>query len=124
MLRTAPGGQQDRSRILPALLDLKLGKALLRDRRVPLPCKMLAFALGIAVVAILEFIEFPLEEIIAMIPFLGIFGDVAVDGLEMIFLPILLACFVLPHLAPSTIVDRIRREINGAKPPEGPIIDI
>ena len=118
----APGGRRG---IFGALLDFKLGKKLLLDRRVPLRCKLLAFALGIAGVAILEFIEFPVEEIIAMIPFLGIFGDVAVDGLEMVFIPFLLACLILPYLAPASLVDKIRRgPVSGDDPPKGPIIDI
>jgi len=107
------------------LLDRQLGYALLCDRRVPLRFKVGAFAIGYVVVAVLGIIEFPFEEIIAVIPFLGILGDVAVDGLEVLYVPYLLACLLLPYLAPSTVVDQIRRERDpDARSPEGPIIDV
>ena len=120
---------QKTTRIAPGtpgkLFDFKLGYTLLFDRRVPLLYKITAFGIGYASVAILGFLEFPVEEIIALVPFLGIVGDVAIDGLEAVYVPFLLACLMLPHLAPSTVVDVIRRERSpGASPAEGPIIDV
>ncbi|HWB59572.1 MAG TPA: hypothetical protein VG733_08770 [Chthoniobacteraceae bacterium] len=105
-------------------MDWKLGNALLRDRRVPLRYKAVALVFGIAAMAVLELIELPVEDIVALVPFLGILGDLAVGGLEVIFVPLLVACLILPHLAPSFVVEQIRREINGGAPPEGPIIDV
>lgn len=115
----------ERERTPRKLFDFKLGYALLGDRRVLLRYKVAAFAIGYAVVAILGFIEFPVEEMLAVIPFIGILGDVALDGLEAIYVPILLACLMLPYLAPTTIVDQIRRgRAPVAGSAEGPIIDV
>jgi hypothetical protein len=124
MMKPTAGVQSDRPGPLSGLLDWKLGGALLRDRRVPLLSKVAALAMGIAVVAVLEFIEIPVEEIVALVPFLGVLGDLALGGLEAIFIPLLLACLILPHIAPASVVEQIRREMNGGGPPEGPIIDI
>ena len=107
------------------LLDVKLGYALLGDRRVPLYSKVAAFVIGITVLAILGLLEFPVEEIIAFIPFLGILGDVAIDGVEAVVVPILLACLLMPYLAPSSVVNQVRRERSpGVNDSEGPIIDV
>jgi len=106
-------------------LDLKLGYALLGDRRVLLRYKIAAFAIGFAGVAVLWCLEFPVEEMIALVPFLGIIGDVTLDGVEAIYIPILLACLLLPHLAPPVVVDQIRRERSPVgRSTEGPIIDV
>jgi len=53
------------------VLDLKFGYALLMDRRVPVYSKITAIGIGIAGIAILGFLELPVEEIIAAIPVLG-----------------------------------------------------
>ena len=107
------------------LLDLKLGYALLGDRRVPLRYKVTAFGIGFALVAILACLELPVEELVAVIPFLGIVGDLAVDGAEAIYLPILVACLTLPYLVPATLVEKIRRERDpAARSSDGPIVDI
>ena len=106
-------------------LDLKLGFALLTDRRVALRYKIGAVAIGFAAFAVLACFEIPVEEIVALVPFLGIIGDAALDGAEAIYVPVLLACVMLPYLAPATVVDRIRRERDpGAHPAEGPVIDV
>ena len=108
------------------LLDLKLGYALLCDRRVPLRCKVGAFVIGIAVLGILLSFEFPVEEILAMvIPFLGMVGDVGLDGVEAIIVPIGVACLLMPYVAPSAVVDQVRRERSPVvDDSEGPIIDV
>ena len=105
---------------------MKLGYALLADRRVLLRYKIADFAIGYAAVGVLACVEFPVEEIVAVIPFLGLVGDLALDGLEAVYVPLLLACLMLPYLAPSVVVDQIRREREpGAAPSAGgPIIDI
>jgi hypothetical protein len=113
------------TRTPPKLLDVKLGQALLCDRRIPLRFKVGAFAVGYAGVAFLACVEFPFEEIIAVIPFIGILGDVALDGLEAIYVPFLMACLILPHLAPVSLVEQVRRERNPVvQSSEGPIIDV
>src|SRR5580658_9467556 len=97
--------------------DFKLGYHLLRDARVGLHYKIGAFAIGFAVFGILGLIEFPVEEIVAVIPFLGLLSDLALDGLEAVYVPLLLACLMLPYLAPSAVVEQIRREREpGAAP--------
>ena len=108
------------------LLDVKLGYALLCDRRVPLRCKAGALLIGVAVLAILLCLEFPIEEILAMaLPFIGIVGDVGLDGVEAIIVPIAVTCLLMPFLAPAAIVDQVRRERSPvASGSDGPIIDV
>jgi hypothetical protein len=118
--------QRENHPVTRKLLDLKLGYLLLGDRRVPVRCKVAAFAIGLVGLALLGVVEFPVEEIMAMaIPFLGIAGDLAFDGVEAFVVPVLFACLLLPYLAPSSVVDRVRRERDPVvKASEGPIIDV
>lgn len=105
--------------------DVRLGYALLCDRRVPLRAKLTAFAIGVAIVAVAEVMELPVEEIIALIPVFGVLGDITFAGMEMVVGPMLIASLLLPYLTPGTIVDRIRRERDPhSNPPEKPIIDV
>jgi len=106
------------------LMDVKLGFALMLDRRVPLRSKLVAILLGLAATGLVEFLEIPVESIIAaLVPILGIAGDVVIDGAELIAGPLLLANALLPFIAPRTIVERIRAErATGA--PKSPIVDI
>lgn len=107
------------------LLDFKFGYALLMDRRVPLYSKVVAFVIGILGIAILGVLELPVEEIVAAIPVLGILGDLALDGVEVVLGPVVIACGVLPYLAPAGIVARVRRERDpAAARAGGPIIDV
>jgi len=125
MPKTTRDDREFTRKISRKMLDWKLGYALLGDRRVPLRYKIAAFAIGYAGLAILGLLEFPVEEIIAIVPFLGLIGDVALDGAEAVFVPILLALLILPYLAPSALVDQIRRErVPADRSSEGPIIDI
>jgi hypothetical protein len=48
-------------------MDIQLGYALLRDRRVPIRPKMLALAIGAAVVGFTELLQLPLESLFAVI---------------------------------------------------------
>ena len=108
-------------------MDLQLGYALLRDGRVSIKTKGLAFAIGVTAVAVLELLEIPLEEIFAMIvPLLGGLGDIALDGVEAVFGPLLLALVLLPYLAPRAVVKEIRREraFPGKSSPGAQVIDI
>ena len=108
------------------LLDVRLGFALMRDRRVPLRAKLLAILLGLAVTGLVEFLELPVEGILSMLlPILGGVGDVVVDGAEMIAGPLLLAAMFLPLLAPRDLVEQIRSERSASTPaPKAPIIDV
>jgi hypothetical protein len=92
-------------------MNIQLGYALLRDRRVPLRSKLIALAIGVGVVSFTELLQIPLESLFAVIlPVLGIAGDVALDGGEAIFGPLLIATLLLPYLAPDPIVQQIRFE--------------
>lgn len=92
-------------------MNVQLGYALLRDRRVPLRPKLIALAIGAAVVAFTELLQIPLESLFAVIlPIVGIAGDIALDGVEAVFGPILIATLLLPYLAPDPIVQQIRAE--------------
>ena len=108
------------------MFDVRLGFALMRDRRVPLQSKLFAILIGLAVTGVVEFFELPIESILAMLlPFLGAVGDVVIGGAEAIAGPLLLAGVLLPFLAPRDIVDLVhagRSAPVGA--PKTPIIDI
>lgn len=111
------------------VLDLRLGFALMRDRRVPLRSKVLSLLLGLGITAIVEFLELPIEGVLsALLPVLGIAGDIVLDGAEMIAGPLLLANALLPFVAPRGVVDLVRAERSPGAPNvpkgEGPVIDI
>lgn len=98
-------------------IDVKLGMALLRDRRVPVAPKLLALAAGIGVIALLEVLEIPAEMLLsALLPVIGFGISVAVNGLEYIAGSLLLMAAIVPHLAPKNIVARIRAERKGPIP--------
>ena len=80
-------------------MDIQLGYALLRDRRVPIRPKLLALAIGAAIVGFTELLQIPLESLFAVIlPIVGIAGDVVLDGVEAVFGPLLIATLLLPYL--------------------------
>lgn len=88
-------------------LNLPLGFALMRDRRVPFRAKALALALGAAITAALVALELPLEAVwTVLVPFLGPF-DVVTDGLEVVLLPLATAALLMPYLAPQETVEEI-----------------
>ena len=92
-------------------MDIQLGYALLRDRRVPIRPKLIALAIGAAVVGFTELLQIPLESLFAVIlPIVGIAGDVVLDGVEAVFGPVLIATLLLPYLAPDPVVQQIRAE--------------
>jgi hypothetical protein len=108
-----------------SLLDMKLGFALMCDRRVPLRFKAFAVVLGLAITGLVEFLELPVEGILAaLVPILGIAGDVVLDGAETVAGPLLLANALLPFLAPREIVERVRSERATAKKPDSPVVDV
>ena len=94
-------------------LVLRLGFALLRDRRVSILTKLAALASGATLTAILVAIEFPLEGLIGLlVPFLGLAFDVAFDGLELIAFPLLISAIVIRWLAPKSVVESLLLERN------------
>lgn len=104
-------------------LDVKLGLALLRDRRVPLLTKLLALGLGAGLMAFLLDLEAPLELVMGLL--LGPLGmgiDLVADGLEAIAGPFLISGLLLPHLAPKAVVEQVRLERAGLQ--GGPVIDV
>ena len=85
--------------------------------------KGIALTIGLAVVGLMELLELPIEEFIALaLPFVGILGDVMFAGMEAILGPVLIACLLLPHLSPAAIVEQIRNAQSNS--PKKPIIDI
>jgi hypothetical protein len=105
------------------LVDMKLGFALMRDGRVPLRSKAIALLLGLGITGLVEFMEIPVEGVLAaLVPFLGIAGDFVIDGAEAIAGPLLLANALLPFVAPQEIVQRVRSE--RASKAKSPIIDL
>jgi hypothetical protein len=85
-------------------MDVQLGYAVLRDRRVPIRPKLVVLAIGAAVVGFRELLQIPLESLFAVIlPIVGIAGDIVLDGVEAVFGPILIATLLLPYLAPEPI---------------------
>jgi hypothetical protein len=100
-------------------LDFRLGVALFKDRRVPVPHKMMALALGVIVILALNAMELPLETLVAfLLPIVGAGIDLAFNGVENIVGPLLLAALLLPHVAPKALVQRIRAERSGPIPVE------
>ena len=97
------------------LLDMRLGFALMRDGRVPLRSKAAAALGGLAITGLVETLELPVESVIAvLLPFLGIAGDIALDGAEMVAGPLILANLLLPFIAPQDLVQRVISERSTA----------
>src|SRR5262249_25672478 len=62
-------------------------------------------------VAALEALELPLDAVLAAIlPLVGITGDIALDGAEAIFGPVLIATMLLPYMVAPPLVRQIRAE--------------
>jgi hypothetical protein len=92
-------------------MDIPLGYALLRDRRVSLRAKLVALGIGAAVVGGIELLQIPLEGVLAfLLPVVGVAGDVAIDGAEAVLGPVLVATLLMPYLAPPALVRQIRAE--------------
>lgn len=95
-------------------IDPKFGFRLLRDSRVPIKTKMLALGLGLCAVFVLEILELPLQAVLMLLlPLVGLAADFAIDGVEMLAGPLLVASLTLPWLAPRDVVEEIRAEYEG-----------
>ncbi len=93
------------------VLDARFGFALLKDRRVPLGSKAVALGAGAVLTAGMVALELPLEGAIALLmPVVGLLGDAAIDGVQAVAGPLLIASLLLPRLAPAAIVQAIREE--------------
>jgi hypothetical protein len=102
-------------------LDVKLGFALFKDRRIPAWTKLAALALAGAITALLVTLEIPLESIFALIlPVLGLTLDIVADGLEAVALPLLIGALLLPFVAPRSLVEQIMSERRSAPLPSIP----
>lgn len=96
------------------LFDVKLGSALLKDRRVAIGTKSMAMALGIALVMLIDTLELPFEAVLAfLMPLVGMGINIAVDGLEYVAGSLLFAALLIPHLTPKALVQKIRGERTG-----------
>jgi hypothetical protein len=97
-------------------LNPKLGYLLMKDGRVPRRAKGLSIALALLITVMVEALELPVEGILAAsLPVVGIVGDGLVDFAELLGLPILFSCLLLPFLTPRQIVNQIRQEQVEAK---------
>ena len=92
-------------------MNMTLGYALLRDRRVPIRTKLIALGIGAAGIGAFELLQLPVEGVVAaLLPLIGAAGDLALDGAEAVIGPVLIATLLLPHLAPADLVQQIRAE--------------
>jgi hypothetical protein len=98
-------------------IDAKLGIALFRDRRVPVPAKMAAIALGFVLMTVLNALQLPLDAVIAfLLPFVGLGVELMWNGAETLIGTLLFSALALPFVAPKGIVERIRAERAGPIP--------
>lgn len=98
-------------------LDMKLGIALFRDRRIPVAAKMLGLGAGIAAMMAWNVLELPVEALIAFFVPFGLPVEVAWNGAETFAGSLLFATLFLPHLAPKPLVAEIRAEREPALVP-------
>ena len=82
---------------------------------MPIRAKLTALGIGAACIAMLEVLELPLEAVLAAIlPLVGISGDVALGGAEAVIGPVLIATMLLPYMVAPPLVQQIRAEWEGA----------
>jgi hypothetical protein len=92
-------------------MNMPLGYALLRDRRVSVRSKIIALTLGLAVTGLIELLQLPFESVFALLlPVAGAAGDIVIDGAEAVIVPVLVATVLMPYLAPPAIVQQLRAE--------------
>jgi hypothetical protein len=100
-------------------MDKHLGYALLRDRRVSVRSKLIALTVGLAITGLVELLQLPFESVFALLaPVAGAASDIVIDGAEAVIIPVLVATVLMPHLAPSAIVQQLRAERGGRRPQE------
>lgn len=103
---TTPAVQQQAIPIVRRHVDIPLGFALFKDRRIPISKKLLSVVLGVVGMVVIQVAEIPLELLVAV---LGV-PITIVDGMELVLLPVALGCAFLPHLSPVALLDQVRAE--------------
>src|SRR6266404_5636417 len=103
-------------------MNLPLGYALLRDRRVSDRSKVTALTIGLAITGLIELLQLPFESVFALLlPVAGAAGDIVIDGAEVVIVPVLVATVLMPYLASPAIVQQLRAEhahpVSGSNPP-------
>jgi hypothetical protein len=99
-------------------LNPRLGYLLIKDRRVPLLAKGLSLAVALLITLVVVALELPVEGILAAsLPVMGIVGDGLVDVAEVVALPLLITCLLLPFFTSRPIVNQIRQEHEATKTP-------
>ncbi len=102
---------------LQKAFDWRLGLHLMRNGHVPAKCKVQAVLLGVLALIALEVLELPIQAAMwAFLPLIGFAADAAIDGIEFLAVPFLIATISLPFLAPRAIVDVIRNARSGNYP--------
>jgi hypothetical protein len=93
-------------------IDPHRGWRLLWGHEVPTGAKFSALAVGIVITALLLVMEFPIEGAIAAVaPPLGFIAGALGDGIEIVLLPLLIACSALSlWVKPQPVPVRSRHE--------------
>jgi hypothetical protein len=100
-----------RLQLADSCMNIPLGYALLRDRRVSVRSKLIALTVGLAFTGLVELLQLPFESVFALLaPVAGAAGDIVIDGAEVVIIPVLVATVLMPYLAPSAIVQQLRAE--------------
>lgn len=94
-------------------LDVRFGMALVRDKRVPIKSKLLAFGLGVALLALLLAFEVPVEWMVSLLAPILLPLEIGLDGFELIALPLLFTTLIVIQIAPRETVGQIRAERLG-----------
>jgi hypothetical protein len=99
-------GTQAAAQAVRKRVDIALGFALLRDRRIPVSKKALALLLGVVGMFLIQLLEIPIELLTVILgnP-MGL-----EDGIEAVVWPVMLACAFLPYLASRDLVTQIHQE--------------
>lgn len=103
-------------------LDVKFGIALLRDRRVPVKAKLLAFGISVGLLAALLALEVPLQAVVTFLAPILLPLDFVVDGIEMVALPALFTALLIARTAPRAVVEQLRMERSAGA--DGRVLDV
>ncbi len=96
------------------VMDIKLGFAMLKDKRVPFRSKLLSLGIGAGLIALLIGLEIPLEWFLAIVlPVIGLVADALTNAMEAIIGTLGVAALVLPHVAPKLLTMQVRNERAG-----------
>jgi hypothetical protein len=86
-----------------ARIDPRRGWSLLTNPGVAAGPKFSALAIGLALTGLLVLFEVPLEGAISVLaPILGLVAGAFADGMEILVLPLLIACASLSIILPTT----------------------